>query len=283
MQRIAACIFDGGILIFHFYADFQTLVRQENRSHGGLRETPFAAAIAGILFFEEPVHGPLDVLAEILGEKQTKFVGIGNFGRAALFLLLFFSSFTHRRWNFFVSNRADAEFVFCEKCWIERNLVPISKSPSCFQTHCSRAAATIEPFELRFRRYVKTIGQTHFDLLGEKIIGRSVAEALTLKKFAEEECPWRQHVGIYCVGETAARKLGWRAVRAGHFFVRAGHCPGAVTTTGRSVVACPKTELLTADNVKHVHAISRMSRLRPISEKNDVFFIEPGSLQTCHD
>ena len=135
MQRIAPCIFDGGILILHFYADFQTLVRQENRSHGGLRETPFPSAIAGILFFEEPVHGPLDVLAEILGEEQTKFVGIGNFGRASLFLLLFFSSFTHRRCNFFMSNRADAEFVFCEKGWIEWNLVPISKSPSRFQTH----------------------------------------------------------------------------------------------------------------------------------------------------
>ena len=167
-----------------------------------------------------------NVLAEILSEKQTKFVGIGNLGRSALFLLLFFSSFTHRRWNFFVSNRADTEFVFGEKRWIERNFVPISKSPSCFQTHCLRAAATIEPLELRFRRYVKTIGQTHFDLLGEKIIGRPVAESLALKKLAEEKCPWRQHVGIYCVGETAARKLGRRSVRAGHFLVRAGYFLG---------------------------------------------------------
>ena len=90
VQRIAACIFDGQIPIFHFYADFQTLVRQENRSHGGLRETPFAPAVAGILFFKEPVHGPLDVLAEILSKEQTNFVGIGNLGRTALFL--FFSS-----------------------------------------------------------------------------------------------------------------------------------------------------------------------------------------------
>ena len=130
-----------------------------------------------------------------------------------------------------MSNRADAEFVFGEDCWIERNLVPISKSPSCFQTHRLRAAAAIEPFELRFRRYVKTIGQTHFYLLGEKIIGRSVAEALALKKFAEEECPWRQHVGIYCVGETAARKLGRRAVALGTSSYALG-TSWAVTTTG---------------------------------------------------
>ena len=34
-----------------------------------------------------------------------------------------------------MSNSADTEFVFGEKSWIEWNLVPISKSPSCFQTH----------------------------------------------------------------------------------------------------------------------------------------------------
>src|SRR4029453_8301252 len=121
------------------------------------------------------------------------------------------------RWNFFVSNRADTEFILGEKCWIERNLIPIGKRPSCFQAHRLCAAASIEPFELRFRRYVKTIGQTHFYLLGEKIIGRSVAESLALEKFAEEKCPWGQHVGIYCVGETAARKRRWRAVSARHF------------------------------------------------------------------
>src|SRR6266403_957032 len=92
VQRIAPCIFDGQIPIFHFYSDFQTLVGQENGSHDALGKTPFAAA-----------------LAEILGEEQTKFVGIGNFGWSALFLL--FSS-RWWRWTFFVPNSADTEFVF---------------------------------------------------------------------------------------------------------------------------------------------------------------------------
>src|SRR5262249_10080674 len=116
-----------------------------------------------------------------------------------------------------MSNGADTEFVFCKYRWVEGNFVPISQSPSGFQTHCLGAATTIETFELRFRRYVKTIGQTHLYLLGEKIIGRSVLESLALKKFAEEQRPWGQHVGIYYVGETAARKPGWRAVSARHF------------------------------------------------------------------
>ena len=170
-----------------------------------------------------------------------------------------------------MSNRADAEFVFGEDCRIERNLVPISKSPSRFQTHCPRAAAAIEPFELRFRRYVETKGQTHFYLLGEKIIGRSVAEALALKKFAEEECPWRQHVGIYCVGETAARKLGWRTVRAGHFFARAGHFRGR--DNDRSLSCCLRRRRNDSrqktSNMRS--AISRINRCRPISEKNERF------------
>ena len=33
-----------------------------------------------------------------------------------------------------------------------------------------------------------------------------MAKALALKKFAEEECPWRQHIGIYGVGESGRAK-----------------------------------------------------------------------------
>jgi hypothetical protein len=86
-----------------------------------------------------------------------------------------------------VSNGAHAEFVLGEYRRVERNLVPISQSPSRFQTHSLRATAPIKSFPLRFRRYIKTIGQTHFYLLSEKIIWRPVAESLALKKFAEEE------------------------------------------------------------------------------------------------
>jgi hypothetical protein len=58
------------------------------------------------------------VLAELLSEKQTNFVGIGNLRRTALFLLLFFSSCSRGRWNFFVSNGADTEFILRKECWI---------------------------------------------------------------------------------------------------------------------------------------------------------------------
>src|SRR6266566_4392317 len=218
VHGIAACVFDGEILILHFYADFQSLVGQENGSHGALGEAPFAAAVAGVLFFEEPVHGPLNALAEILGEKQTKFVGIGNFGRPVFFLLFFFR---WRRWTFFVSNSADTEFVFGEECWIERDLVPISKSPSCFQTYRPRATTTVESFELCFRGNPKAIGQSHFDLLSEKMIGRPMAKPLALVNLSEEKCPWRQYIGLRCVGKTAAGKSGWRTVSAWHFFT--GH------------------------------------------------------------
>ena len=144
VQGIAACVFDSQIPILHFYADFQAFVRQENRRHRSLREAPLASTIPGVLFFKEPVHCPFDAPEELLSKKQTNFVGIGNLGRTALFL---FSS-SGRGWNFFVSNRAHAEFVFCEDCRIEWNLVPISKGPARFQTHCFRAAAAVESFPL---------------------------------------------------------------------------------------------------------------------------------------
>ena len=168
-----------------------------------------------------------------------------------------------------MSNRADAEFVFGEYCRIERNLVPISKSPSCFQTHCLRAATTIKSFQLCFRRYVKTIGQTHFDLLSEKIIGRSVAEPLTLKKFAEEKCPWRQHVGIYCIGKTAARKLGWRTVRTGHRYALGTSWP--VTTTAALLLLVPEPSDLRKKH-KSCGTQSAGSEPRPTPRKEEAFF-----------
>src|SRR6266550_744813 len=214
VNGIAARVFDGEILIFHFYANFQTLVRQENGSHGALGEAPLAAAVAGVLFFEEPVHGPFHVLAKILGQQKPKFVGIGDLWRSTFFLL----SAGRRGWNFFVSNSADTEFVFGEECWIERNLVPISKSPSCFQTYRPRATTTVESFELCFRGNAKTVGQAHLDLLSEEVIGRPMAEPLALVNFSEEKRPWRQDIGLRCVGKTAAGKSGWRTVSAWHFF-----------------------------------------------------------------
>ena len=86
-----------------------------------------------------------------------------------------------------MSNRANTEFVFGEDSRVERNLVPICQRPARFQTDCLRAAATIKSFESRFRRDVKAIGQTHLDLLSEKMIRRPMAEPLALIKFTEEK------------------------------------------------------------------------------------------------
>src|SRR5262249_39820943 len=84
-------------------------------------------------------------------------------------------------------------------------------------------------------RYVKTPGQTHFYFLSEKILGWPMTEPHAFKKFAKEECPRGQHIRIYYVGETAARKLGRRSVRAGHFLVRArGHSRGCDNNWGLS-------------------------------------------------
>src|SRR5262249_8040389 len=145
VHGIAACVFGGDVLIFHFYANLQPFVRQKNRYHRSLREAPLASAVPSILLFEEPVHRPFEAIEELLSKEQTNFVGIGNLGRAALF---FFFSSPRRRRNFFVSNGADTELVFSEECRIERDLIPISQGPSCFQAHRLRAATSIESFEL---------------------------------------------------------------------------------------------------------------------------------------
>src|SRR2546430_14777381 len=107
MHRIAPGIFDREILILHFETYLQSFVFQTNRNTSALGEAPFPAAIAGIFFFEEPVHRPFDAIAEILSEQEPKFVSIRYLGRAALFFL-----FAWRRWGpFFMANGPDATLV----------------------------------------------------------------------------------------------------------------------------------------------------------------------------
>ena len=89
MHRTAPRIFDGEILVFHFDAYLELLVRQQNWHSGALGEPPFPAAISGIFLFEKPIHRPLDVFTEVLRQQETKLICIRYFGRTALFL--FFS------------------------------------------------------------------------------------------------------------------------------------------------------------------------------------------------
>src|SRR5437764_14231540 len=114
MRRVAPCVFDGKILILHFETDLKSFAFQQDRNTSTLGEPPFSAAIAGVFFFEEPVHGPFDAIAEILSEQEPKFVSIGYLGRAALFFL-----FAGRRWGpFFVANGPDAKLVLRKQGWI---------------------------------------------------------------------------------------------------------------------------------------------------------------------
>ena len=114
MHRIAPRIFDREILILHFETYLQSFAFQKNRNTGALGEPPFSAAIAGIFFFEEPVHRPFDMLPEILSQQEPKFVSIRYFGRATLLFL-----FAGRWWgSFFMSNGPDSEFVLRKQSWI---------------------------------------------------------------------------------------------------------------------------------------------------------------------
>src|SRR5205085_8763081 len=97
---ITARVFDGEILVLHFDADFQLLVRQQNWHAHALSESPFPAAITGILLFEEQIGRPFDAFTEILRQQETKLICIRDFGRSALFLLFFP---WRRWWSFFMA------------------------------------------------------------------------------------------------------------------------------------------------------------------------------------
>src|SRR2546430_17376195 len=114
MHRIAPGIFDREILILHFETYLQSFVFQTNRNTGALGEPPFPAAIAGIFFFEEPVHRPFDAITEILSEQEPKFVSVRYLRRAALFFL--FAG--RRRGPFFMPNGPDAKLILGKQSWI---------------------------------------------------------------------------------------------------------------------------------------------------------------------
>src|SRR5215472_10993852 len=69
IDGIPARILRGDVPVLHFYAEFKSFVRQQNRHHRSLRKTPLSTPVTRILFFKKPVHGPLDVLADVLSEK----------------------------------------------------------------------------------------------------------------------------------------------------------------------------------------------------------------------
>src|SRR6266550_7922478 len=114
MHRIASGIFDSEIFILHFHTYFEPFLFQQNRKGVALSEPPFSAAVAGVFFFEEPVHRPFDTLPEILSQQEPKFVGIRYFGRATLLFL-----FAGRgRGPFLMANATYSEFVLRKQSWI---------------------------------------------------------------------------------------------------------------------------------------------------------------------
>src|SRR5439155_7795331 len=132
-------------------------------------------------------------------------------------------------------------------------------------------------FELCFSGNPKTIGQTHFDLLGETVIGRAMAEPLALKNLAEEKCPWRQNVGLRCVGKAAARKSRWRAVGTGHFL--AAHDD---LLLGNSRL---RADRLVASKKKQASGCDQRDEPPPLHSTRKERFIHKfrESLQNCND
>ena len=95
VQRIAARIFDGDVLIFHFYTDFQALVRQKKGSSRP-GENPFASTVSASLF-RRTCSCPTRLARRNPGQGANEIRKHRDFRLSALFFLLFFSSFSRRR------------------------------------------------------------------------------------------------------------------------------------------------------------------------------------------
>src|ERR1700726_3044115 len=111
-------------------------------------DAPFAAAVAGRFLFEKRIHGPFDPIKKIFGEKQTQFVGVGNF---VGFVETTWSELMRRRRRaFVVQNVTDTYFILGKKCRIQRDLVPIGESVSSLEAKCRILKVTVKSFNIRF-------------------------------------------------------------------------------------------------------------------------------------
>src|SRR4051812_40103327 len=104
-------------------------------------------------------------------------------GCTALFFFLHLSIAPGRRHHFFVANRADAELVFGEDGGVQRNLAPISEGVAAFYADRLHSTTPVKPFELSFGGDTKAVGQAHFNLLAEEMIGKAVPRNVALVNF----------------------------------------------------------------------------------------------------
>src|SRR6202011_4740699 len=131
----------GEINVLHFDTGLQTFVRQDYGHGLALGEAPFTAAIKRVFFFKEIVTRPLDLCSEVLGQQQPDLIGIRTLRRTA------FLCPWRRGRSFFVTERADAEFVLDEDCWIERDLVPIGQGVASLDTGGGGATTSVKSFK----------------------------------------------------------------------------------------------------------------------------------------
>ena len=104
MHRIAPRIFDGEILVFHFDAYLQLLVRQQNRIVA-LWANPHSAAIP-VFSFSKPIHRPLTRSPKSLRQQKTKLICIRTLGGPLSPLLL-----REAVGAFLMTNGADAKLT----------------------------------------------------------------------------------------------------------------------------------------------------------------------------
>src|SRR5205814_7779582 len=83
-----------------------------------------------------------------------------------------------------------------------------------------RPPAAVEPFETGFDCHPKSVRQTHFYLLGEKMIRRPVPESVSLIYSTEVKRPRRQHIGSRERGKSGAREPSRCAVGASDVVAR---------------------------------------------------------------
>src|SRR2546423_15195455 len=83
--------------------------------------------------------------------------------------------------------------------------MPIRQSVTALETNGLEAATSVESFKLRFGCDTKPVWQSHFYLLGEEMVGKTVAEGIALVDISEIKSPGREDIGR---GERCVTRAG---------------------------------------------------------------------------
>src|ERR1700731_2434094 len=207
----------GNSIIYHTFVVGGPLLRTTKAkwSYYTLGDSPFSSAVAFKFLLEKAVQRPFDALEEVLGKKKPQFVGIGRLHTSIESPGA--ESSTRGRRAFIMEDSSTAEFIFGKNRWVQRNLFPIRKGVTRFETEAPELRFIGVMLDIGFHCDIDAVRQTSFRLDSKIMIRPSEMNDRIFVDKAGIDRARRQHVCVCNWREARLGKTDGCAVGTGQF------------------------------------------------------------------